>query len=159
MIPPAVFIPLAEAIGVMIPIGTWAMRTACTQAKKWHDDGFRTLSLAVNLSVNQLQQPDLLQRVREILEETGLPSRLLELEITESSAMQSPENSVRTLYELKKLGVRISLDDFGTGYSSLSYLTFPIDTKIDQSFVHDITPILTRPPSSRRSSRWPTAFA
>ncbi|HEX9492789.1 MAG TPA: EAL domain-containing protein, partial [Thermoanaerobaculia bacterium] len=141
MIPPAVFIPLAEAIGVMIPIGTWAMRAACAQAKAWHDAGFRSLSLAVNLSVCQLQQPDLLQRVREILEETALPSRMLELEITESSAMQSPENSVRTLYDLKKLGVRISLDDFGTGHSSLSYLKrFPIDTlKIDQSFVHDIT--------------------
>jgi diguanylate cyclase (GGDEF)-like protein/PAS domain S-box-containing protein len=141
MIPPGVFIPLAEAIGVMVPIGTWAMRTACVQAKAWHDAGFRTLSLAVNLSVCQLQQPDLLQRVREIVDETGLPARLLELEITESSAMQSPENSVRTLYELKKLGVRISLDDFGTGHSSLSYLKrFPIDTlKIDQSFVHDIT--------------------
>jgi len=141
MIPPAVFIPLAEAIGVMIPIGTWALRTACAQAKAWQDAGFRMLSLAVNLSVCQLQQPDLLQRVREVIEETGLPARMLELEITESSAMQNPENSVRTLYELKKLGVRISLDDFGTGHSSLSYLKrFPIDTlKIDQSFVHDIT--------------------
>ena len=141
MIPPAVFIPLAEATGVMIPIGTWAARTACAQAKAWHDAGFRSLSLAVNLSVCQLQQPDLVQRVREILEDTGLPPRLLELEITESGAMQSPENSVRTLYELKKLGIRISLDDFGTGHSSLSYLKrFPIDTlKIDQSFVRDIT--------------------
>jgi diguanylate cyclase (GGDEF)-like protein/PAS domain S-box-containing protein len=141
MIPPAVFIPLAEAIGVMIPIGTWATRVACAQAKAWHDAGHRTLSLAVNLSVCQLQQPDLLLRVREILHETGLPPRLLELEITESSAMQSPENSVRTLYDLKKLGIRISLDDFGTGHSSLSYLKrFPIDTlKIDQSFVRDIT--------------------
>jgi len=83
----------------------------------------------------------LLERVEEILDETGLPARLLELEITESSAMQSPETSVRTLYELKKLGIRISLDDFGTGHSSLSYLKrFPIDTlKIDQSFVRDIT--------------------
>jgi len=126
---------------VMIPIGTWAARTACAQAKAWHDAGFRSLSLAVNLSVCQLQQPDLVQRVREILEDTGLPPRLLELEITESGAMQSPENSVRTLYELKKLGIRISLDDFGTGHSSLSYLKrFPIDTlKIDQSFVRDIT--------------------
>ena len=141
MIPPAVFIPLAEAIGVMVPIGTWATRVACAQAKAWHDAGFRTLSLAVNLSVCQLQQPDLLQRVKEILDETGLPARLLEMEITESSAMQSPENSVRILYELKKLGIRISLDDFGTGHSSLSYLKrFPIDTlKIDQSFVRDIT--------------------
>jgi diguanylate cyclase (GGDEF)-like protein/PAS domain S-box-containing protein len=141
MIPPAVFIPLAEAIGVMVPIGTWATRVACAQAKAWHDAGHRSLSLAVNLSVCQLQQPDLLQRVEEILIETGLPPRLLELEITESSAMQSPEASVRTLYDLKKLGIRISLDDFGTGHSSLSYLKrFPIDTlKIDQSFVRDIT--------------------
>src|SRR5256712_5853483 len=141
MIPPTVFIPLAEAIGVMIPVSTWAARGACAQAKAWHDSGYRSLSLAVNLSVCQLQQPDLLLRVQEILNETGLPPRLLELEITESSAMQSPETSVRTLYDLKKLGIRISLDDFGTGHSSLSYLKrFPIDTlKIDQSFVRDIT--------------------
>jgi len=140
-IPPATFIPLAEAIGVMIPIGTWALRVACAQAKEWHEAGFNTLSLAVNLSVCQLQQPDLVNLVREILAETGLPARLLELEITESTAMQSPEASIRTLYDLKKLGIRISLDDFGTGHSSLAYLKrFPIDTlKIDQSFVRDIT--------------------
>lgn len=139
-IPPATFIPLAEAIGVMIPIGTWALRAACAQAKEWHDAGFNTLSLAVNLSVCQLQQPDLVATVREILTETGLPPRLLELEITESTAMQSPDASIRTLYDLKKLGIRISLDDFGTGHSSLAYLKrFPIDTlKIDQSFVRDI---------------------
>jgi diguanylate cyclase (GGDEF)-like protein len=138
---PATFIPLAEAIGVMIPIGTWALRVACTQAKQWHDSGFNTLSLAVNLSVCQLQQPDLVNLVRDILAETGLPARLLELEITESTAMQSPEASIRTLYELKRLGIRISLDDFGTGHSSLAYLKrFPIDTlKIDQSFIRDIT--------------------
>jgi len=138
---PATFIPLAEAIGVMIPIGTWALRVACAQAKQWHDSGFNTLSLAVNLSVCQLQQPDLVNLVRDILTETGLPARLLELEITESTAMQSPEASIRTLYELKRLGIRISLDDFGTGHSSLAYLKrFPIDTlKIDQSFIRDIT--------------------
>ncbi len=114
-IPPAMFIPVAETTGVMVPIGTWVLRTACKQAKAWHDAGFRNLSLAVNLSVTQLQQGDLVQRVTQILDETGLPARLLELEITESSAMQSPESSIRTLYDLKKLGVRISLDDFGTG--------------------------------------------
>jgi diguanylate cyclase (GGDEF)-like protein/PAS domain S-box-containing protein len=141
VVPPAVFIPIAEATGTMVPIGLWAMRRACEQAKTWHDSGFRNLSLAVNLSVTQLQQADLVPRVQEVLTETGLPPRLLELEITESSAMQSPEGSIRTLYELKKLGIRISLDDFGTGHSSLSYLKrFPIDTlKIDQSFVRDIT--------------------
>jgi diguanylate cyclase (GGDEF)-like protein len=140
MIPPAVFIPLAEAIGVMVPIGMWALRVACAQAKTWHDAGFRNLCLAVNLSVNQLQQTDLLPRIGEMLSECGLPPRLLELEITESNAMQSPENSIRTLFDMKKMGVRISLDDFGTGHSSLSYLKrFPIDTlKIDQSFVRDI---------------------
>ena len=140
-VPPAVFIPLAEAIGVMIPIGTWVLRTACTQARAWHNAGFRDLTLAVNLSICQLQQLDLVQMVSEILADSGVPARLLELEITESSAMQNPDNSIRTLYELKRLGLRISLDDFGTGHSSLSYLKrFPIDTlKIDQSFVRDIT--------------------
>jgi len=140
-VPPATFIPLAEATGVMIPIGTWALGEACRQAKEWHDAGFTSLTLAVNLSVTQLQQVDLVERVAEILEESGFPSHMLELEITESSAMHSPEQSVRMLFELKKLGLRISLDDFGTGHSSLSYLKrFPIDTlKIDQSFVHDIT--------------------
>ena len=139
-VPPSVFIPLAEATGVMVPIGGWAMREACSQAKAWHDAGFRNLTLAVNLSVTQLQQGDLVDRVREILQETSMKPELLELEITESSAMQSPETSVRTLFELKKLGIRVSLDDFGTGHSSLSYLKrFPIDTlKIDQSFVRDI---------------------
>lgn len=139
-VPPAVFIPIAEATGVMVPIGGWALRTACRQAKSWHDAGFRHLTLAVNLSMTQLQQVDLVERIKEVLDETGLRPELLELEITESSAMQSPETSVRTLVELKKLGIRVSLDDFGTGHSSLSYLKrFPIDTlKIDQSFVRDI---------------------
>jgi diguanylate cyclase (GGDEF)-like protein/PAS domain S-box-containing protein len=139
-VPPATFIPLAEATGMMIPVGTWVLRTACRQAKAWHDAGFRNLTLAVNLSVTQLQAPDLVANVQDILAETGLPARLLELEITESSAMQSPDASIKTLYDLKKLGIRISLDDFGTGHSSLSYLKrFPIDTlKIDQSFVRDI---------------------
>ena len=139
-IPPAVFIPLAEATGMMIPVGTWVLRTACRQAKQWHDAGFRNLTLAVNLSMTQLQQADLVHTVQDILTQTGLPARLLELEITESSAMQSPENSIKTLFDLKKLGIRVSLDDFGTGHSSLSYLKrFPIDTlKIDQSFVRDI---------------------
>jgi diguanylate cyclase (GGDEF)-like protein/PAS domain S-box-containing protein len=140
-IPPALFIPLAEAIGVMTPIGAWALREACLQAKAWHVAGYRNLALAVNLSVTQLQAPDLVARVKDVLDQTGLPPRLLELEITESSAMQNPEHSTRTLYDLKKLGIRISLDDFGTGHSSLAYLKrFPIDTlKIDQSFVRDIT--------------------
>jgi len=140
-IPPGVFIPIAEATGGMAPIGAWALREACRQAKAWHDAGHRTLLLAVNLSVTQLQQTDLVATVRSVLEQTRFPARLLELEITESGAMHNPETSIRVLYDLKKLGLRISLDDFGTGHSSLSYLKrFPVDTlKIDQSFVHDTT--------------------
>ncbi len=140
LIPPSDFIALAENTGMMPPIGLWVLRTACLQTKAWHDRGFNEISLAVNLSVTQLQQPDLVERVRQVLVETELPPQFLELEITEGSAMQNPELSARTLVELKKLGLRISLDDFGTGHSSLSYLKrFPIDTlKIDQSFVRDI---------------------
>jgi diguanylate cyclase (GGDEF)-like protein/PAS domain S-box-containing protein len=140
-VPPATFIPIAESTGGMVPIGAWALRQACLQARQWHDAGHRSLSLAVNLSVTQLQSSDLVETVRSVLQETGFPARLLELEITESGAMHNPETSIRVLYELKKLGLRISLDDFGTGHSSLSYLKrFPVDTlKIDQSFVHDTT--------------------
>ncbi|HVE73102.1 MAG TPA: EAL domain-containing protein [Thermoanaerobaculia bacterium] len=140
-VPPAIFIPIAESTGGMATIGSWALRQACIQAKQWHDAGHRSLSLAVNLSVTQLQQTDLVATVRGVLEETGFPARLLELEVTESGAMHNPETSIRVLYELKKLGLRISLDDFGTGHSSLSYLKrFPVDTlKIDQSFVQDTT--------------------
>jgi len=139
-VPPSTFIPLAESTGIMMPIGAWALRQACLRAKEWQNAGFRNLSLAVNLSVTQLQSVDLVQRVRAALDETGLPADQLELEITESTAMQSPEISLRVLSELKKLGIRISLDDFGTGHSSLAYLKrLPIDTvKIDQSFVRDI---------------------
>jgi diguanylate cyclase (GGDEF)-like protein/PAS domain S-box-containing protein len=139
-IPPSTFIPLAESAGIMMPIGAWALRQACMRAREWQKAGFNNLSLAVNLSVTQLQSVDLVQAVRATLDETGLPPEQLELEITESTAMQSPEISVRVLSELKKLGIRISLDDFGTGHSSLAYLKrLPIDTvKIDQSFVRDI---------------------
>ena len=140
-VPPALFIPIAESTGGMVPIGSWALRQACLQARQWHDAGHKSLSLAVNLSVTQLQSSDLVETVRAVLQETGFPARLLELEITESGAMHNPETSIRVLYELKKLGLRISLDDFGTGHSSLSYLKrFPVDTlKIDQSFVQDTT--------------------
>ncbi|HVT03725.1 MAG TPA: EAL domain-containing protein [Thermoanaerobaculia bacterium] len=134
------FIPLAEGTGLMVPIGTWVLEEACRQTRQWQDKGFKNLSVAVNLSVSQLQQGDLCETVKEVLADTGLSSRFLELEITESSAMQNPELIMQTLVELKRSGVRISLDDFGIGHSSLSYLKrFPIDTlKIDQSFVRDI---------------------
>ncbi|HUP63723.1 MAG TPA: PAS domain S-box protein [Thermoanaerobaculia bacterium] len=139
LIGPLEFIMVAEQTGLMIPIGSWALQAACRQAQQWHRAGFTNLTLAVNLSVSQLQR-ELIERVRLALDDSGLLSSQLELEITESSAMQNPERSIQLLEELRRLGVRISLDDFGTGHSSLSYLQrFPIDTlKIDQSFVRDL---------------------
>ncbi len=141
LIPPARFIPLAESANLMGRIGALVLKTACLKLREWHDKGFRDLKLAINLSVSQLQQPDLVKIVGDILRETRLGRDVVELEITESGAMQNPEVSIRSLQELRRLGVGISLDDFGTGHSSLSYLKrFPIDTlKIDQSFVRDVT--------------------
>ena len=141
LISPAHFIPVAETSGLIIPIGEWVLRTACKQIKLWHKRIDPELTVAVNLSARQFQQPNFTEQIAEVLEETGLAPRYLELEITESSAMQNAENTIYTLRELKALGVRIAMDDFGTGYSSLSYLKrFPIDTlKLDQSFVRDIT--------------------
>jgi diguanylate cyclase (GGDEF)-like protein/PAS domain S-box-containing protein len=141
LIPPAEFIPLAEVTGLIVTMGPWILRSACAQVQAWRAAGFPGLSLAVNLSARQFQQPDLAELVTRILEETGLPPRHLDLEVTESYAMQNPEQAIDTLRQLKALGVRLSIDDFGTGYSSLSYLKrFPIDTlKIDKSFVGDIT--------------------
>jgi diguanylate cyclase (GGDEF)-like protein/PAS domain S-box-containing protein len=135
------FIPLAELTGLVIPIGPWVWRTACAQVKRWHDLGHRDLRLAVNLSARQFQQPDVATQVTRALEETGFPPTHLDLEITESYAMQNPEAAIQTLRELKAVGMGLSIDDFGVGYSSLSYLKrLPIDTlKIDRSFVRDIT--------------------
>jgi diguanylate cyclase (GGDEF)-like protein/PAS domain S-box-containing protein len=141
LLSPAEFMPLAEVTGLILPIGPWVLRTACARARAWQDLGHPHLSMAVNLSARQFQQPDLVAQVKRALEETGLPPRCLDLEITETNAMQNAEGTIHTLRELKALGVRISIDDFGIGYSSLNYLKrLPIDTlKIDQSFVRDIT--------------------
>jgi diguanylate cyclase (GGDEF)-like protein/PAS domain S-box-containing protein len=141
LLAPAEFMPLAEVTGLIVPIGPWVLRTACARARAWQDLGHPHLSMAVNLSARQFQQPDLVAQVKRALEDTGLPPRCLDLEITETNAMQNAEGTINTLRELKSLGVRISIDDFGIGYSSLNYLKrFPIDTlKIDQSFVRDIT--------------------
>lgn len=140
MVSPAKFISLAEETGLIIPIGEWALRTACRQNKVWQTAGFPAVRVAVNLSARQFQQEDLVQTVERVLRETDLDPNDLELEITESVAMQDVERASSTLKKLKNLGVRISIDDFGLGYSSLGYLKkFPIDTlKIDQSFVRDI---------------------
>lgn len=141
LVSPAHFISVAETSGLIIPIGDWVLRTACKQTKLWQKKIDSELTVAVNLSARQFQQPNLTEEIAEVLEETGLGAKYLELEITESNAMQNAENTIYTLRELKALGVRIAMDDFGTGYSSLNYLKrFPIDTlKLDQSFVRDIT--------------------
>jgi EAL domain-containing protein (putative c-di-GMP-specific phosphodiesterase class I) len=140
LIPPGEFIPIAELSGLIVPIGEWVLRTACAEARKWHEKGFTALTVSVNLSSRQFQQADLVSQVTHALEETGLDAGSLDLEITESNAMQNAEHSINTLWGLKKQGVRISMDDFGTGYSSLNYLKrFPIDRiKLDQSFVRDL---------------------
>ncbi|MGB8956480.1 MAG: EAL domain-containing protein [Tumebacillaceae bacterium] len=141
LVSPAQFIPLAEETGLIVQIDDWVMRTACEQNKRWQEQGFRPLRVAVNLSTQQFQQSNLVERVAKVLEDTGLDPRYLELEITESIAMFNVERVIITLHELAKLGVEIAIDDFGTGYSSLVYLkNFPIHRlKIDQSFVRDIT--------------------
>ncbi|MFZ6757440.1 EAL domain-containing protein [Undibacterium sp. Ji50W] len=140
MIPPGNFISLAEETGLIIPIGAWVIRTACIQCKAWQDEGCGTYRIAVNLSVRQFGQPDLLTFIADVLAETGLAPEYLEIELTESLVMTDVERSIDILRGLKALGVQLSIDDFGTGYSSLSYLKrFPIDVlKIDQTFVRDI---------------------
>ncbi|WP_172656827.1 putative bifunctional diguanylate cyclase/phosphodiesterase [Domibacillus robiginosus] len=135
---PMEFIPLAEESGLMIPIGKWVLKKACEQNRKWYDAGFPSISMAVNVSIQQFHDEQFIENVKEILLETELNPELLELEITES-IMQNIKKELPIIKELKKLGVRISVDDFGTGYSSLSVLSqLPIDyLKIDQSFVKE----------------------
>lgn len=140
MIPPNEFISVAEESGLIIPLGEWALCTACAQLKAWHDQGHTELRVAVNLSARQFAHENLGKLIREILTETGLEARHLDLELTESMIMADVERAVAILNELNKLGVQISIDDFGTGYSSLAHLKrFPIDVlKIDRSFIREI---------------------
>lgn len=141
MISPGDFIPLADETGLIVPIGEWVVSTACAQNRVWQDKGLSSLEVSVNLSARQFQQEDLVQVITHGLKKTNFSPRLLKLEITESLAMQDIDFTIRTLAELKKLGINISIDDFGTGYSSLNYLRrLPIDElKIDRSFIKDIT--------------------
>jgi len=136
MVPPALFIPVAEDSGLILPLGEWALTQACRQAVQWPDD----LKVAVNLSPVQFTAPDLVGVVERILAQTGLAPHRLELEITERIFMADSENTLSILRRLKSIGVRIAMDDFGTGYSSLSYLrSFPFDKiKVDRAFVSDL---------------------
>ena len=141
LIPPPQFVPIAEESGLIVPIGRWVLREACTQLRAWLEVGLRRISVAVNLSGVEFRAKHFLEGVRTILEETRLEPRFLEFELTESVLMNHVEGSVSRLQALKALGVQLAVDDFGTGYSSLSYLRrFPIDAlKLDQSFIHHIT--------------------
>ena len=139
MVSPADFIPVAEECGLILPLGDWVLRTACAQLRAWQArfPAARGMSVSVNIAPRQLAQPDLLDRVRAALDDSGLAPTALRLEITESAAMENAARTQEVLASLRAVGVRFSLDDFGTGYSSLSYLRrFPLHTlKIDRSFV------------------------
>ena len=140
-VPPGEFIPLAETSGIIFELGELVLRTAFRQAKTWGTQGHADLKVAVNISGKQFGQPDFLQTVRSIIEETGVAPGSLELEFTESVIMEKADKNIGTLRALKEMGVHLSIDDFGTGYSSLNYLKhFPIDTiKIDRSFIAEVS--------------------
>jgi len=136
---PDKFIPLAEEIGVIVPIGYWTLKRVCERARRWQELGMG-LPVAVNLSASQFHEPDLVARMGAILRASGVAPQLIEVEITESMVMRDPERAAKVMQGLRAMGVRISIDDFGTGHSSLGYLKrFPIDRlKVDRSFVRDL---------------------
>ncbi|MDF0555205.1 EAL domain-containing protein [Kamptonema sp. UHCC 0994] len=138
---PAEFITLAEEMGLIIPLGEWVLKTACKQTKIWQEAGFFPLRVAVNLSGRQFNQKNLAEKVRQILKETGLDPKYLELEVTESLVIQNESAATKAMTEWRTLEIKIAVDDFGTGYSSLSYpKRFPFDIiKIDRSFIFNIT--------------------
>ncbi|MCW9047809.1 MAG: EAL domain-containing protein [Gammaproteobacteria bacterium] len=137
---PGVFIPLAEETGMIMQIGEWVFREACTQGVSWLKAGYKLEKISVNLSARQLKDEGLPVLIALILEETGMPADKLCIELTETALILEPEVALARLKKIKELGISLSLDDFGTGYSSLSYLKrFPIDTlKIDQAFIRDV---------------------
>jgi EAL domain-containing protein (putative c-di-GMP-specific phosphodiesterase class I) len=140
LVPPGEFIPLAEATGLILPMGEWALRAACEQAVAWRDQGLPPILMAVNISPRQFHQPGLAELVKRILQETGMDPRFLEIEITESTIMNDMERAIQTMRAINSLGVRLAIDDFGTGYSSLGALKlFPIQKlKVDQTFVRNL---------------------
>src|SRR6266545_877826 len=141
LVPPADFISLAEETGLIVPIGEWVVREVCAQLRRWHDAGLAALKAALNISAPQLQQPTFTRVVVDTLQRNGLAPSSLQIEITESVAVQNIDLILQVLQELKQHGVGIAIDDFGTGQSSLLYLKrFPIDTvKIDKTFIQDVT--------------------
>jgi EAL domain-containing protein (putative c-di-GMP-specific phosphodiesterase class I) len=140
VLPPGQFIPLAEETGLIVPIGRWALKTACTQNMAWQRSGLRPVSVAVNLSPRQFADENLLHDVDEVLVASGMSPVLLQLEVTESMMMRNVSSAIKLLDALQGRGIRLAIDDFGTGYSSMSLMKqFPIDTlKIDRSFVRDL---------------------
>jgi len=139
LVPPGVFIPLAEETGLILPIGDWVLHAACTQQRIWRDAGLPLVPVSVNLSAHQFDDA-IVGTVARVLDESGIEPQLLELELTETASMADADKSVALLAQLKSMGVRLAIDDFGTGFSNLNYLKrFPVDKlKLDQSFVADI---------------------
>jgi diguanylate cyclase (GGDEF)-like protein/PAS domain S-box-containing protein len=141
LVSPSFFVPTAEETGMIVPIGSWVLQTACRQLRLWQNDKVtRNLTLAVNVSAKQFRQAGFVAEVRRVLQETGAKPSLLKLELTESTVLENVEDAISKMHELRALGVSFSVDDFGTGYSSLQYLKrLPLDQiKIDQTFVRDI---------------------
>jgi diguanylate cyclase len=140
MVPPCEFIPLAEETGLILPLGEWVLKEACLQSVKWEEQGLLPIRIAVNISAIQFQQNNFIEKVTETLFETKANPENIELEITESVAMGSIEETLSKLNSLKEMGFHIAMDDFGTGYSSLQYLNqYPIDhLKIDRSFISSL---------------------
>jgi diguanylate cyclase (GGDEF)-like protein/PAS domain S-box-containing protein len=140
LVPPDTFIPIAENCGLIVPIGEWVLRTACSQARKWQDEGLPAVSVAVNVSAIQFRQEDFCELIRGVLHETGLGPQYLELELTESLLLANADVTFSVLKQLKAMGLTLAIDDFGTGYSSFSYLRqFQVSKlKIDRSFIRDV---------------------
>jgi diguanylate cyclase len=143
LVPPDDFIPAAEETRMIVPLGAWVLRSACDQAARWSHEGVPPLDLSVNLSVRQFHQRELLRMIDEVLRDTGLEPQRLELEITESVAMQNVDLTRSLLQQLRARGIKIAIDDFGAGYSSLIYLRqFPINTiKIDRAFIRQVSAV------------------
>ena len=140
LVPPDKFIRIAENCGLIVPIGEWVLRTACSQARKWQDEGLPAVSVAVNVSAVQFRQEDFCELIRRVLHETGLGPQYLELELTESLLLANEDVMLSVVEELKAIGVTLAIDDFGTGYSNFNYLRqFQVSKlKIDRSFIRDV---------------------